>query len=155
MILLFAIKLLVWNFLHSILVGLVAMIPALAILPFSRSLEDGSAGPGVRSLTGFISVIVMVCALIVLPLLALCASEAVRLSLAADPTRTRWLWWLVVWLTAVQPWAISAVPARDEAEATSNVWMMWVCRGFMLVCVFVEIPLHPWLDIIAKTIAVK
>jgi hypothetical protein len=87
--------------------------------------------------------------LLAIALLPIMASEAVRLSLAADPDRIRWLWWLMVWLLAVQPYATTAVPPRDGNEAGALVVLVWGCRVVMLACVFHRWELPEWLQKLA------
>jgi hypothetical protein len=143
MILWFSLKLLFWNLAHSFLMGHLQLVVSLPALLISKLVGESIL---VERLMKFAVTGVM---LLPIGVLSIVASEAVRLSLAADPDRIRWLWWLMVWLLAVQPYATTAVPPADEKEAGTLVVLKWGCRFVMLASVFHRWELPEWLQKLA------
>lgn len=146
MILLFALKLVVWNFIHSMILGMGMVLPgALAVLVGKRSEAGGKAVVGV-------TLLLLTPLVLLLPVMS---GEAVRASLAADQSRWRWAWWLVAWLLAMQPLAVARERIQDSEAGMGVAVMTWMCRAAMLATVFIDWPLPSFLERLANALAVK
>ena len=130
MILVFFIKLIVANFIHSVSLGLISM----CAIPFFCLLGTGASQPENRNIKKML--LGMMLALPFVVLLPILTAKATHFALAADPGRYDFLWWLLALLGGVAPVAISRNFSDPAEEISSGVSIVFCIITFAVFAIW-------------------
>ena len=129
MVLIFFIKLIVANFIHSVSLGLVS----LCAIPFFMLCKGDSQSEN-RNIKKMLLGISLALPFVVL--LPIVTAKATHLALVADNERYDFLWWLVALLGGVAPVAISRNFSDPEEEVSSGINIVFCIITFAVFAIW-------------------